>query len=125
MYFLSPCLDVTRISMSRVYFLTQLDSRILCLYNPFLSFKAESSEKYCLKKRDFISQVYKKLKILKFCHLFYLQSCLFMSQIETNQRVANSFVDLRHCSDNKNYLTKSNAKGLLDIPFIDTQIYGT
>ena len=111
--------------MSRVYFLTQLDSRILCLYNPFLSFKAESSEKYCLKKRDFISQVYKKLKILKFCHLFYLQSCLFMSQIETNQRVANSFVDLRHCSDNKNYLTKSNAKGLLDIPFIDTQIYGT
>ena len=39
-----------------------------------------------------------------------------MSQIETNQRLANSFVDLRHCGNNHNYLTKSNkAKCLLDI----------
>ena len=38
-----------------------------------------------------------------------------MSQIETNQRLANSFVDLRHCGDKHNYLTKSKAKGLLDI----------
>ena len=30
-----------------------------------------------------------------------------MPQIETNQRLANSFVDLRHCGDNHNYLTKS------------------
>ena len=67
-----------------------------------------------------------------------------MSQIETNQRLANSFVDLRHCGDKHNYLTKSKAKGLLDIPFVkhnyltkskvkglldipfvNTQIYGT
>ena len=48
-----------------------------------------------------------------------------MSQINTNhQRLANYFVDLRHCGDNHTYLTKSKAKGLLDIPFVNTQIYG-
>ena len=47
-----------------------------------------------------------------------------MSQIETNQRSVNSFVDLRHYGDNHNYQTKSEAKGLLDIPFVNTQIYG-
>ena len=34
--FLSPFLDVTRLSMSTVSFLTQLDSAILCLQNSFL-----------------------------------------------------------------------------------------
>ena len=77
------------------------------------------------KKQDSISQAYKELKILKFPDLLYLQNCLFMSQIETNQRLANSFVDLRHCGDNHTYLTKSKAKGLLDIPIVNTQIYGT
>ena len=48
-----------------------------------------------------------------------------MSQIETNQRLTNFFVDLRHCGDNHNYLNKSKEKGLLDIPFVNTQIYGT
>ena len=62
---------------------------------------------------------------MKFPDLLYLQNCLFMSQIETNQRLANSFVDLWHCSDNHTYLTKSKAKGDLDIPSINTQIYGT
>ena len=61
---------------------------------------------------------------MKFPDLLYLQNC-FLSQIETNQRLANSFVDLRHCSDNHTYLTKSKANGLLDIPFVNTQIYGT
>ena len=76
------------------------------------------------KKQDSISQVYKELKILKFSDLFYLQNCLFMFQIETNQRLANSFVDFRHCGNN-HYLTKSEAIGLLDIPFVNKQIYGT
>ena len=76
------------------------------------------------KKQDSISQAYKKLKILKFPDLLYLQNCL-MSQIETNQRLANSFADLRHCGDNHAYLTKSKAKVLLHIPFVVTQIYGT
>ena len=76
------------------------------------------------KKQDSISQAYKELKILKFADLLYLQNCLFMSQIETNQRLANSFADLRHCGDNHTYLTKSKVKGLLDIPLVNTQIYG-
>ena len=36
MIFLSPFLDVTRMSMSTVSFLAQLDSGILCLWNAFL-----------------------------------------------------------------------------------------
>ena len=36
MIFLSPLLDVTRMSMSAVSFLVQLNSGILCLYNVFL-----------------------------------------------------------------------------------------
>ena len=77
------------------------------------------------KKQDSISQAYKELKILKFLALLYLQNCLFVSQIETNQRFANSFVGLRHCGDNQTYVTKSKAKVLLDMPFVNTQIYGT
>ena len=48
-----------------------------------------------------------------------------MSQIETNQRLANSFIDLRHYGDNHNYLTKSKVKGLLNIPFANTKIHDT
>ena len=48
-----------------------------------------------------------------------------MSQIEKKQRLANSFVDLMGCGDNHTYLTKSKAKRLRDIPFLNTQIYGT
>ena len=36
MIFMSPFLDVTRVSMSTVSFLTELDAGILCLYNTFL-----------------------------------------------------------------------------------------
>ena len=43
-----------------------------------------------------------------------------MFQIETNQRLANSFVDFRHCGNN-HYLTKSEATGLLDIPFVNNK----
>ena len=80
---------------------------------------------FFLKKQDSISQVCKELKILKFPDLLYLQNCLFIPQIAKKQRLANSFVDLRHCGANHNYLTKSKAKGLLDIPFVITRIYGT
>ena len=45
---------------------------------------------------------------MKFPNLLFLQNCLFMSQIEANQRLANSFADWRHCADNHNYhCTKS------------------
>ena len=81
--------------------------------------------KILFKKQDIISQVHKELEILKFPDLLYLPSCLFMSQIESNQGLSSSFVDLRQCGDNHNYLNKFKARGLLDIPFVNTQIYGT
>ena len=49
------------------------------------------------KQQDSIRQYYKELQILKFPDLLYLQNCLFMSQIETTQKLANSFADLKHC----------------------------
>ena len=48
------------------------------------------------KQQDSIRQYYKELEILKFSNLLYLQNCLFMSQIETSQKVAKSFADLKH-----------------------------
>ena len=77
------------------------------------------------KQKDSIRQYYKELPILKFLNLLYLQNCFFMSQIETNQKLANSFADLQHCGDSHNYQTKSKTKGLLDIPLVNTQIYDT
>ena len=47
-----------------------------------------------------------------------------MSQIKTNQKLANSFADLKDCSDSHNCQTKSKIKDLLDIPLFNTQIYG-
>ena len=48
-----------------------------------------------------------------------------MSQIESNKKLAISFADLKHCGDSHNYQTKSKTKGLLDIPILNTHIYGT
>ena len=72
-----------------------------------------------------MSQVYKELKILKVPDLLYPKICLFMSKIETNQGLGNSFIDLGQYGYKQNYLTKSNAKVLFDIPFLNTQIYDT
>ena len=68
---------------------------------------------------------YKKQKIVKFPDLLYQQNCFFTSHIETNKKVASSFVELKHNGDNKNYKTKSKTKRLLDTPFLNTEIYGT
>ena len=75
------------------------------------------------RQQESINPVQKELTILKFPELMYLQNFLFMSQIETNQTC--SFVDLRHCVDNHNYLIKSKAKSLLDLFLASTQIYAT
>ena len=48
------------------------------------------------KQQDSVSHFYKELKILKFSDLLYLQNCLFISQIETNKKVASFFVELKH-----------------------------
>ena len=77
------------------------------------------------KKQDSIWQYHKGLEILKIIYLLYLQKCLFMSQIETSQNLANAIADLKHCGDSLNYQTKSKTKGLLDIPLLNTQIHGT
>ena len=48
-----------------------------------------------------------------------------MSQIEKKlKKLANSLADLNHCSDSRNYLTKSKAKRLFDITLPNAQIYG-
>ena len=77
------------------------------------------------KQQDSIRQYYKELQILKFPDLLYLQNCLFTSQIGTNQKLANSFADLKHCADSHNYQSKSKTKRRLDIPLLNTQNYGT
>ena len=77
------------------------------------------------KQQDSIRQYYKELQFLKFPDLLYLQNYLFMSQIETNQKSANSFPDLKHCGDSHSYQIKSKTKGFLNIPLLNTQIYGT
>ena len=75
------------------------------------------------KQQDSIRQYYKELEISNFPDLLYLQNYLFMSQIETNRKSANSLADLKHCGDSHNYQTKSKVKGLPDIPLLNTQIY--
>ena len=47
-----------------------------------------------------------------------------MLQTETNQKLANPFDELKHCSDSHNYQTESKTR-LLEIPLLNTQIYGT
>ena len=82
----------------------------------------QSPEENFFKKTRFY---YKELQILKFPDLLYLRNCLFMSQIEANQKSVNSFADLKHCSDSHNYQTKSKTKGFFDIPHLNTEIYDT
>ena len=48
-----------------------------------------------------------------------------MSQIETTQKLTNSFAGLKHCGDSHNYPTKSKTKRLPDKPHANTQISGT
>ena len=45
-----------------------------------------------------------------------MQSCLFMNQIEQNEKIAKSFSELKYCGDNHNYQTRSAPKELLDTP---------
>ena len=41
-----------------------------------------------------------------------------MSQIETSQKLADSFADLRHCGDSHGYQTKSKTKDFLTYLFL-------
>ena len=74
---------------------------------------------------DPVNPLYKNLKIFKFKDLLHLQNCLFVSQIEQNQTLAKSFVNLKHCGDNHNYQTGASTKRILDTPLYITNTYGT
>ena len=51
-----------------------------------------------------------------------MQNCLFMNQIEQNEKIAKSFSKLKYCGDNHNYQTKSAARKLLDTPCFSTNL---
>ena len=65
---------------------------------------------------DSTNEIYKNLKILRFSDSVCMQSCLFMNQIEQNEKIAKSFSELKYCGDNHNYQTRSATKELLDTP---------
>ena len=77
------------------------------------------------KQQDSVNGIYKDFKILKFPDLIKLQNCLFVSQLEENEKLSSSFADLKHCGENHNYQTRSKAKKLLDIPLFQTDTYET
>ena len=47
-----------------------------------------------------------------------------MNQIEQNEKIAKSYLELNYCGDNHNYQTRSAAKKLLDTPCFSTNFYG-
>ena len=77
------------------------------------------------KLHDPTAQLYKDLKLLKFCDIVHLQNCLFMNQIEQNEKLAKSFSELKYCGYNHNYQTRSVTRKLLNIPCVKTDAYGT
>ena len=77
------------------------------------------------KMHESAKAIHKELKILKFSDNVYMQNCLFMSQIEHDEKLAKSFVELKHCGDNHTYETRSKTNRLLDVPFFNTDAYGT
>lgn len=48
-----------------------------------------------------------------------------MSQMETNKKLANSFVDLKHCGETRKYQAKSKTKRFLNMSFLNTQFCRT
>ena len=77
------------------------------------------------KRQESVTDIYKEYKILKFKDSIHLQNCLFMSLIEEDEKIAESFASLKHCGDNHHYQTRSKTKKLLDIPLFKTDTYGT
>ena len=75
------------------------------------------------KCHDRISCVYKACKILKFPDILNLQNCLFIYQIHHRPKLSASFPAL-HAKDKHNYITRSAAHNLLDIPLTKTNMYG-
>ena len=66
------------------------------------------------------NQIKKNLKILRFSDRVCMQNCVFMNQIEQNEKIAKSLSKLRYCGDNHNYHTRSANETLLDIQSFNT-----
>ena len=77
------------------------------------------------KLHDHIAQLYKDLKLLKFCDIAHWLNCLFMNQIKQNKKLAKSFSELKYCGHNHNYQTRSMKRILLDIPYVKKDAYET
>ena len=60
-----------------------------------------------------------------FCGVVNLQNCLFMNQIEQNEKLAESFSELKYRGYNHNYQTRSVTRKLLNIPYVKTDAYWT
>ena len=48
-----------------------------------------------------------------------------MKQIKQNEKLANSFLELKYCGYNHNYQTRSVTRKLLNIPYVKTDTSGT
>ena len=66
------------------------------------------------KLHDPTAQLYKDLKLLKFCDIVHLQNCLFMNQIKQNGNVGKRFSELKYYGYNNNYQTSSATRKLLN-----------
>ena len=74
---------------------------------------------------DSTNEIYKNLKILRFSDSVCMQNCLFMNQIEKNEKIAKSISQLKYCGDNHNHQTRSATRKLLDTPCFSSNFYGT
>ena len=54
-----------------------------------------------------------------------MQNCLFMNQIEQNEKIAKSLPKLKYCGNTHNYSTRLPTGKLLDTPCFSTNFYGT
>ena len=69
-------------------------------------------------------QLYKDVKLLKFCDIIHLRNCLFMIQSDQNEKLAESFPELQYCGYKHNYQTRSMTKKLINIPYLKAGAYG-
>ena len=77
------------------------------------------------KLHDSTNKIHKDLKILRFSDSVCMQNCLFMNQIEQNEKISKSFSKLKYGGDKHNYHTRSATKKCLDIPRLSISFYGT
>ena len=70
-----------------------------------------------------IKHIYKDHTILKFADILKFQSCIFMYQVEQNNALATSFLNV-HTKDKPNYQTRSATQNLLDVTLARANKYG-